>query len=205
MAILSFAFKPNPVHRLVESLFIGSMAGYTLVTNFEAVFKTGIAPLSTDPFLLIPLVLGILMYFRLSRKYSWVSNYSMAFLTAIGIGITTRTIVETDIIKQISSTAIPLTSFNNIVLVISVVTVISYFFYTKEHTGSLGISAKLGMAFMMVAFGASVANSFMTRVGQNISFLRETLLFPSSTYMIPIMVIVIAISIYPEKFGLKKR
>ena len=211
MAVLSFSFKPNPIHRIVESLFIGASAGYLLVTNFNRAYTSGIAPIPKDPLLIIPLILGVLMYFRLSKKIAWLSNYPLAFLTSIGIGISIRTIVETDILKQIKSTALPLIvsnsaieTFSNLVIGVSVPTVITYFFYTREHKGVLGISSKAGMAFMMIAFGTAIANSFLSRVSKTITLIQKLLLVPSGLYIIPLMVIIIAISAFPEKIGLRK-
>jgi hypothetical protein len=212
MAVLSFVFKPNPVHRLVESLYIGSAAGYLLVTNFNKAYKNAIVPLPSDPLLILPLILSLLVFMRLYKKYSWLSNYPLAFLTAIGVGISVRTIAETDILKQIRSTALPLldstsviATFSNIVLLVSVVTVITYFLYATKPSNALNISSKAGISFMMIAFGASLANSLLSRVSRTIGFLQRLILVPSGTYMVPIMVIIIAIAAFPEKLGLKSK
>ena len=211
MAILSFVFKPNPIHRLVESLFVGGTAGYLLIRNLNNAYKLSINRIPTDPTLIIPLILSVLIFARLSKEYSWLSNYPIAFLTAIGIGVSVRTIAETDILKQIRSTALPLimpsdilVSFNNIIILVSTVTVISYFLYARKSTGALRTSSQIGISFMMIAFGGSLANSLLSRVSRTIGFLQSLIIVPSAVYMVPIMIIVIAISAFPEKLGLKK-
>jgi len=207
MAILSWTFKPNPVHRIVESLYVGFNAGYLLVTNMRTAYFSGIQPLATNVILMIPLILGILMYARLSKKYAYVSNYPIAFLTAIGLAVATRSIIQADVVEQIKSTAIPLIvptsgleTLGNIVIAISVVSSIFYFTYATEHTGAKGILAKIGIAMMMVGFGANAANILLSRSARTITMLGY-IMVPSGIYVVPIMIVIIALSIYAEKKG----
>jgi len=212
MAILSYSFKPNPIHRFVECIYIGTSAGYILMTNLNSVYDKAIIPLSINPLLIIPLMLGLLMYIRLVKEHAWISRYPIAFLTGIGTAISLRTVVDTDIIKQLQSTFVPLfvsgnmeATISNIVIAIAVPTVLSYFFYTHEQRGPLGISTNIGVKFIMIAFGATVATSMTSRVARLVSFVQELLIVPSAIYMIPIMVIAIFIATYPEKLGIGKK
>jgi len=205
MAVLSYVFKPNPIHRIVESLFIGCVAGYNLVVNFDRVYRETIIRIPNDILLMIPIILSVMMYFRLVKKYAWVSNYPIAFLTAIGLGVSTRTIIQTDIIGQIRDTFLPLivptsalNTFNNLIVIIGVLTAISYFFYTFEHKGPLGISANVGMTFLMITFGAGFAQGLLSRIGRWTGAIMF-LIVPSAIYVVPIMVVIILISIYLEK------
>lgn len=208
--ILSFAFKSNPIQRLIESLYIGVTAGYLLITNLNTAYKSAIQPLPQDPLLIVPIVLGILMYARLSKKYAYLSNYAIAFITAIGIGLSTRTIIQSDIIKQFLNTAIPLFVTNNalgtlgnITIVVTAISTIAYFTYSFEHKGTYGKLAKLGISLMMISFGASAANILLSRSARVITMLGY-IYVPSGIYVVPIMIGLILISLYPEKIGLKK-
>lgn len=208
--ILSFAFKSNPIQRLIESLYIGVTAGYLLITNLNTAYKSAIQPLPQDPFLIIPIILGILMYSRLSKKYAYLSNYSIAFITAIGIGLSTRTVIQSDIIKQFINTAIPLFVTNdalgtlgNITIVVTAISTIAYFTYSFEHKGSYGTLTKLGISLMMISFGASAANILLSRSARVITMLGY-IYVPSGFYVVPIMIVLILISLYPEKIGLRK-
>ena len=210
LSILSWAFKTNPIHRFVESLYIGVTAGYLLITNLNTVFKNAIQPLPQNPLLVIPIILGLMMYARLSKKYAYLSNYSIAFITAIGIGLSTRTIIQSDVIRQFTNTAIPifiptdaLRTLGNIVIVASIVSSIAYFTYSFEHKGSYGSLAKAGISFMMIGFGANTANILLSRSARVITMLGY-IYVPSGIYVIPIMIVLILISLYPEKIGLKK-
>lgn len=210
LSILSWAFKSNPIHRIVESLYIGVTAGYLLITNLNTAFKSAILPLPQDPLLVIPIILGLMMYARLSKKYAYLSNFSIAFITAIGIGLSTRTIIQSDVIRQFTNTAIPLLiptdalrTLGNIVIVVSIISSIAYFTYSIEHKGSYGSLAKVGISFMMIGFGANTANILLSRSARVITMLGY-IYVPSGIYVIPIMIVLILISLYPEKIGLKK-
>jgi hypothetical protein len=210
VGILSFAFKDNPVHRLIESLYIGVTAGYLLITNFNTAYQNAIQPLPQNPLLILPIILGLLMYTRLSKKFSYLSKYSIAFITAIGVGLSTRTAIQSEIIAPFINTAIPLFvtndvlgTFGNIIIVVSIISTISYFTYSFEHKGSYKILTQLGISLMMITFGASAANILLSRSARVITMLGY-IYVPSGIYVAPIMIVLILISIYPEKIGLKK-
>ncbi len=44
------------------------------------------------------------------------------------------------------------------------ITSIFYFYFSREHRGGLGILSKIGITFIMVAFGASFGYTIMARV-----------------------------------------
>jgi hypothetical protein len=52
----------------------------------------------------------------------------------------------------------------NVVAIAGIFSVLIYFFFSKEHKGALGGVAKLGIWFLMVAFGASFGYTVMGRV-----------------------------------------
>jgi hypothetical protein len=39
-----------------------------------------------------------------------------------------------------------------------------YFFFSREHKGALGATARVGITFIMVAFGASFGFTVMARI-----------------------------------------
>jgi hypothetical protein len=51
-----------------------------------------------------------------------------------------------------------------IVILIGVVCTISYFFFSREHTGALRVSSRIGIWFVMIGFGASFGYTVMARV-----------------------------------------
>ncbi len=66
--------------------------------------------------------------------------------------------------------------FDVLVVLIGVASVLVYFFFSVEHTGVVGGVSKVGIYFLMVAFGASFGYTIMARLSLligRISFLLE--------------------------------
>lgn len=51
-----------------------------------------------------------------------------------------------------------------IIIVVGVVSTLIYFYFSKEHTGALGVAAKVGIWFIMISFGAHFGYTVMGRV-----------------------------------------
>ena len=55
-------------------------------------------------------------------------------------------------------------SFSNIIMVVGVIATLSYFFFSLEHKGALGKVAKIGIWYIMLAFGAAFGYTVMARI-----------------------------------------
>jgi len=171
----SFLIKDQDLYRLAEYTFVPVASGYTVVQAIKIIMSTGTTPLlGGDISLLIPLILGVMLYFNYSSKYRWVSNWSMAILVGVGIGVSIRGTVKANFVDQIVNTMIPLAastplqSFTNIVIVVFVVTILSYFLYTIEPKGPqgkiMGWAAPIARYMMMMGFGVSYGNMIANRL-----------------------------------------
>jgi hypothetical protein len=67
---------------------------------------------------------------------------------------------------------------SNLLVVIGVCTGIIYFFFSKKHTGALGVASKVGIAFLMMSFGASFGYTVMGRISLAIGRFQDLLAFP---------------------------
>ncbi|MCH7760940.1 hypothetical protein IIA15_06000, partial [candidate division TA06 bacterium] len=74
------------------------------------------------------------------------------------------TYLQSNAMDQVRATFLPLNSINNVLLIIGVLTGLVYFFFSKEHKGVFGVTAKVGIYFLMVAFGASFGYTVMARI-----------------------------------------
>jgi hypothetical protein len=173
LCIFSFLYKDNPFYKLAEHLFVGISAGYWATLEYHNVFKPNLwEPLTKEGrlLLLVPFAFGILLFSRFTRKYSWLSRWPMALIIGIYAGITIVGYGSGDLILQIHANLLPLwtdhwlTSVNNILLTVGVITGLLYFFFSKEHKGALGAGAKIGIWFLMVSFGASFGYTVMSRM-----------------------------------------
>jgi hypothetical protein len=174
LALYSFLWKDNPVYRAVEYLYVGVGAGYGIVTTYDAYVK----PTVTDNLakqhqwiLLIPILIGLLMYTRYVKSIAFLARWSMAFFMGIGAGYVLTTEVQPRFIAQVAATIKPFwvpgsigVSVNNILLAAGVMCTLIYFFFTTKKIVVLETPAKFGRLVMMVAFGASFGNTVMARV-----------------------------------------
>jgi hypothetical protein len=173
LCIFSFLYKDNPFYKFAEHLYVGISAGYWAVMEWHNVFLPNLwRPLTGQQrwLLVVPFAFGILLFSRFTKKFSWLSRWSMALIIGIYAGIAIIGYGSGDLILQIHANLLPLwtdnwlTSFNNILLTLGVITGLIYFFFSKEHKGTLGGAAKIGIWFLMISFGASFGYTVMSRM-----------------------------------------
>ncbi|QUL98284.1 MAG: hypothetical protein IMF26_09690 [Candidatus Fermentithermobacillus carboniphilus] len=166
IGIISFAFKDNPLYRLVENVYVGVSAGHAIVLGWINIRDKAIEPMiqKGDWSLLVPVILGVLLYTRYSKKLSWLSRFPLALLVGIGTGLAIRGTIGSQIVSQINGTLLPLNSANNILIVLGTLGVLTYFFFSVEHRGALKSVSTFGRYVMMVSFGAAFGSTVMGRM-----------------------------------------
>jgi len=190
IGIISFLYKDNPLYKFCESLFIGVSAGYWFVQQYYANLlpklfdNLGITRMlgaenvpegalqklflhgewSEDLLYLIAGILGVMMLLRLVSRIGWISRWPMAFIVGSISGLYFITYFQSNAMRQMQNTILPLNSFNNLVLIVGTVTGIIYFYFSKEHKGLFGAAARVGVYFLMVTFGASFGYTVMSRM-----------------------------------------
>lgn len=173
LAILSFLYRDNPFYKMAEYLLVGLSVGYVLVITWtNNVMTLLVQPLFTEGriSLLIPLSLGLLMFARFHRKTSMWSRIPLAVLVGSGAGVAIPAMIGPRILKQLSETITPLTSLSvglqasGILVVLGLICTLAYFYFSREHSGVLGIAAKTGRYFLMVFFGATFGYTVMSRM-----------------------------------------
>ena len=185
--IFSFLYKDNPFYKFAEHLFVGVSAGYFIILRFWTVLVANLwNPLmmafegrGTNPanvgmfvveqgdyraWLLLPALLGLLLFTRLIGKISWVSRWSLALIIGVYAGLKTTGFAQGDFIAQVQGSLQPLTSVDSVIFTIGLITSLLFFFYSREHKGGLGIASKLGIYFLMVSFGAGYGYTVMSRI-----------------------------------------
>lgn len=197
LTMYSFLYKDNPAFKIGENLYVGVALGYTIIITWYNALKPDIYdPLLVPVFtrvttpeylVIVPMILGIFMLMRISARLSWLSRYSFAFVVGLGAGITIPNYIHTFILKQLEPSMRPLFyggetvygSINGILVLIGVVTVLLYFFFSIEHKGPVGVASRIGIYFLMVSFGASFGYTVMGRVsllvGRMIFLLKDWL------------------------------
>ena len=255
-AMYSMLYADNPVFRAAENLFVGLGVGVSVYIMWYQflkpevydrllvpVFNPAVEARKSDLVLIIPILLGMMMLARISRKYGWISRYPIAFLIGYGSGFGIQPTIHSLILKQAQGTMVPVQmswmawalcgavavavmagayyaskggrlalalkitagagalayvvlrttpllvqkeavelAFRGVdvlVMMLGVVSVLCYFFFSAEHKGALGAVSRVGIIFLMISFGASFGYTVMAReslvIGRFQFLLREWL------------------------------
>ena len=172
--IFSFLYKDNPFYKLAEHLFVGISAGYYVVLQWwSVIWPNCLRPVAQGEnyFMLIPGALGVLLFSRFVPRAAWVSRWSLAVIIGAFAGIKTTGHAQADLVTQVQATLLPLwvggdvlTSVNNSLFVIGLISTLVFFFFSTEHKGGIKVTARLGIMFLMVSFGAAYGFTVMARV-----------------------------------------
>jgi hypothetical protein len=191
--IFSFLFKDNPLYKFAEHLFVGVSAGYYIILNWWTVIVPNLlAPLARAAqgqwadanrpglfmaelgdyrgFLIVPLLLGILLFTRLIGRIGWMSRWSLAVIIGVYAGIKTTGFAQGDFVAQVQASLQPLwtdrlgDSLNAIVFTLGLITSLLFFFFSREHKGALRVASRIGILFLMIGFGAGYGYTVMSRV-----------------------------------------
>ena len=54
--------------------------------------------------------------------------------------------------------------YTSVIIFIGVMCTLSYFYFSKEHKGILGVTSRIGIVFVMIGFGAAFGYTVMARV-----------------------------------------
>jgi len=177
LCIFSFLYKDNPFYKFAEHLVVGVSAGYWVSILYINVVIPNIWQKLTAGkwWYVIPTILGVLMWTRIVKRWSWISRYPMAFYLGIVTGVAIPLEMQTKVLEQIFGTVQSFAAlhnsstdfwagFNTVVVVIGIITSLVYFFFSKEHKGATGSVAKVGIWTLMIGFGASFGYTVMARI-----------------------------------------
>ena len=197
LLIYSFLYKDNPFFKLAEHIFVGVSIGYLLtITYYQVMVNKLYLPMMQQGkwWLVIPAFLGMLMLSRFIPPIAWLSRISFAFLLGISSGLAIPRQISSFILQQVQGTIKPLitvgdsgvtvtlANLNSLLILIGVVSVLFYFFFSIEHTGPVRRVARIGIYFLMISFGAAFGYTVMARMSLLIGRLDELVLYSSAAY-----------------------
>ena len=189
VAVLSFwqQIQPNLFGRLWPKVTEGETLSFfnkiwywvyealnTITTGFGILERSifpegGIKGFEADFTYLIPLILGLLRLMRLVPKFGWMARWSIAYIVGVTAGLKIYAFLSSDVLSQISASSIDFTAgwgtiINSIIVLVGTLTGLIYFFFSKEHTGTIGKLSRIGIYFLMIKFGASFGFAVMGRI-----------------------------------------
>ncbi len=141
---------------------------------------------------LIPLILGGILLWRLAPKGAWIARWPLAFIIGTTAGMRMIGFLHGDFIAQIRNSitsvyikttqlaadgtplldaaGVPVTGFDfweslrSVIIIVGVLCCLVYFFFSFEHKGIVGKTAKVGIWFLMITFGAAFGFTVMGRI-----------------------------------------
>jgi len=203
LIMYSFLYRDNPLFKAAENLYVGIALGYGAIITwrqslrpevFEPLFLSPTAAAFWDELARrgIPILLGILLLTRLSRKHSWLSRYAYGPLVGWGAGMAIVMTIHTSIFEQIKAAISPLQErvtdwsipaglsfvdklehvgvnmalpiLGTLTLLVGTVAVLFYFFFSVEHKRLGKATSNVGIWFLMVSFGATFGFTVMGRL-----------------------------------------
>lgn len=196
ICVFSFLYRDNPLYRFAEHLFVGVAASYLVVVQYQNVLLPNvwgplIAPKQTAGSIalaVIPAIFGILMLSRVWERMAGPARWAIAFYVGVYSGIAVPGYLQAQIFAQLNDAVKPfapglLGGINSALVLLGLLTVLAYFFFSAPHTGVHGASARMGIWFLMIAFGASFGYTVMARVSLLIS--RVQFLLRDWLHLIP--------------------
>ncbi|MGQ9599224.1 MAG: hypothetical protein ACUVWZ_07375 [Anaerolineae bacterium] len=189
--VFSYLLGDNVLYRWAEHLFVGAALGYAAVVTFHHI----LAPKLLIPLvqaldaqegerlalLLVPLVLGLLLFTKSTKRFSAWGNLSLAFLVGVGGALAIGGALSGTLWPQIDATAdvaryarygSGLGLISGLVVLIGTTGVLLHFYFAAGEKGRwarfrnriVQTWGGLGRWFLFIAFGAILATTFMSRL-----------------------------------------
>jgi len=189
--IFSFLYKDNPLYKFAEHLMVGVSAGYFVILLWHNGLVPNLFSFLDDGhfyflwldarrwWYIVPAILGIMMWTRFSKKWSWISRWPIAIYIGIGTGITIPLVMRTNINLQLYAMIRKAIDWGNffghgyldaaagysqLLIFVGAIAGLFYFFFSKEHKGAFNGIAKFGIGILMIGFGASFGYTVMGRI-----------------------------------------
>jgi len=190
--VFSYLLGDNVLYRLAEHIFVGVALGYTAVVGFHTILASKLfIPLveaigegdgEQILLLMVPLVLGLLLLTKPSKTLSWLGNLSVAVLLGVGSALAIGGALLGTLLPQIDATADVthyvaqygpgLGLFSGFVALAGTTGVLLHFYFASGRESRLaGLRdglvrtwGGLGRWFIVIAFGAILATTFVSRL-----------------------------------------
>ncbi|MGE5578858.1 MAG: hypothetical protein ACM3WU_02340 [Bacillota bacterium] len=191
LAVYSYLFRDNKAYSYAEHIYVGFVSAQALVLAWQNIRDAAVRPLQKGQWLLlIPVALGVLMYARFSRRFGYLARLPVAFMMGVAAGVSITGAIVAQFVTQVRATMLPLTSVNNVVIVVGTASTLAFFLFIPmgKHFGNgngggrfspMSIMSNIGRATMMAAFGSSYGFIVMSRL----SYLVARLQFLLGTWL----------------------
>jgi hypothetical protein len=194
LCVFSYLLGDNVLYRLAEHLFVAVAVGYVfIVALHQVLWAKLLSPMlgALDDgntgrvlLLLVPLVLGLLLLFKSSKRagpLSWFGNLSVAFLLGVGAAVAIAggllgTLLPqvggaSDVTRYVTRYGPVLGLLSGIVAVVGTVGVLLHFTFgsgegrfAQFRSSVVRSWGGVGRWFVLITFGALLATVFLSRL-----------------------------------------
>ncbi|HEY3412253.1 MAG TPA: hypothetical protein VGM51_04240 [Armatimonadota bacterium] len=196
VAIYSLLWRENPAYRLFEYLFLGIGAAYGATRLFQdSLINDWWVPMTRGEWWwMVPFLLGLLYLTIYSSKLAWMARMLIGTLMGLAAGLQIQQVAityfpqVTDSFRPLLPKAVPayaklmdkdivntvitnrIEAANNVVFFVTLVAVMTYFFFSFEHKGRfITGTAKLGRWLLMLSFGTMFGSTITARAALAVS------------------------------------
>jgi len=194
LCVFSYLLGDNALYRLAEHLFVAVAVGYACVVAWHQIlwaklFSPMLSALDNGDtgralLLFIPLVLGLLLLFKSSKRagpLSWFGTLSVAFMLGVGAAVAIAggllgTLLPqvggaSDVMRYVTRYGPVLGLLSGIIAVVGTVGVLLHFSFgsgegrfPQLRNSLVRVWGGLGRWFVLIAFGALLATIFLSRL-----------------------------------------
>lgn len=178
LVVFSYLLGDTPLFRIAQAIFVGVAIGYAVTAAVYLILIPKLFdPLILDPvtnsYLVVPLVLGLLLLFKLRAAWAPLGNLSLAFLFGVGSALALGGALGGVLVPQLMATFVPLDSLDNVILVVGTLGALLSFRFMQPQTTQLatrGVEAlgrgwgTIGRWFVWMALGALFASLAVSRI-----------------------------------------
>ncbi len=198
LCVLSFLYDDNPVYKLAEHIFLGVSIGYGVIEIYFGVFKPNLLDKLIDGLwfqrllAVVPLVLVILLFSKLSRKHSWMARIPIAFLVATYAGVKLTGELNANLMTQVAESIPDLGQvwtdhgwwdwsadgagvISSVLLVLGLSACLLHFYFSAPQSKTMQKISRFGVLVLMLSFGASFGYTVMGRISLAIGRAQEML------------------------------
>jgi hypothetical protein len=193
--VLSYLVGDNPLFRIATHIFIGVAAGYAGVVAWDSVIRPNlVSPIAAQGLegllnleLIIPIILVVLLLFKISPATAKLGSLPMALLVGVGAAVVVGGAITGTLIPQSRAAMLSLslaegpadlgaTGFehtaNVLILLMGTISTLIYFRFSSPPsenapqpiTGVMNSLRTVGRVFIAITFGAMYAGALMAAI-----------------------------------------
>jgi hypothetical protein len=185
--VLSYLLGDNPLYRIAVNLFVGATAGFVAIVVAEKLWSGWLMGLTLDAstdwrqrlLSLLPVILGLTLFFKLSPRMSRLGNVAVAYLVGVGVAVAINGVIVGTLLPQVRAAGdIPGVGsdfggwVNGLIMAAGTITTLVYFQFLARRTPTgemvrplaLRITALVGEVFIVVTLATLYAGAIIAGI-----------------------------------------